>query len=963
MDPSEENDWGIAESDREASQSSHTTLGRDVDFAASDQHDGDLFVKQEGYTDRFVLDAPGSDCESGYESLSDSEYSDDGSESEMREEGHQVTPKPTTNLKPQKRKRAPRRKNARDYVERVVNDKILRSLRNEVRKELAKKRPISHELLDIVPPKAKRPRRTREMNSNAMPTTSHPPEASQDAIKAPSICLPLSKMTKVSSAARQRDISQRKNTGNDNRRSGTQGRDVNEGRKVFGHGMIESYTDLANNSRRYGLKGMVKSTKLIEWQLTPAAWMVKRENGLAPPYGGVLADQMGMGKTMVSLACIVGNPPTNASSDGFSGATLIIAPKEVVARQWQQEISAHVECIGPKEVYYYKRKIHAASGGDISRYKIVITTYQELVLSLPSDQVMRKLKKDFFNACNFLTTKNIWLLSATPLIDKADKETFSIVKTLRVENMKTKEDFKAAFPESSTQLDALMYVCTYRRTEKDEFLGEPILRNMAPFKTEVRWVELSKQERLAYDLMTEAYGKSEDKEISKKLKSIRTTRQRQFISHPYGIEKGLRTELAPELLEHMFNSLGVFSDGVAGDGVPMGQQLSLRSLIRYTHNEATMSFNKCGICGIGSIEEPQIIDTFVPQCNHVFCRDCLRDTWQFKAKEGVCQQKGCKTDYDKEVDVRMVMTLATKEAECDRLDETEAAADPSSSAQTLSSGRGLKRKKTVGKPSQVARERQMRAFINKKYGADFNGVLPKLADEGISFIKQGMRENEGKMPLGTKLTVAMNLIVQYQQERIKVWDKNDINQRRYEIQSPKTIVFHEFTKTAVALGIALNAKDITFVYLNGGLTETQKKKAIDAFQENKDIKVLIASFRIGGQALNLTCASKIIRIDSWWNESAEKQADGRVHRVGQMQVASSVDIKVKDTVDDRICELQAAKSEKIDHCLQDDGHSIQLFSELELIKLTAPQRYKELVELQLGVIREEDAAERIWVPS
>ncbi|KAK0372744.1 SNF2 family domain-containing protein [Colletotrichum limetticola] len=922
MDPSEENDWGIAESDREASQSSHTTLGRDVDFAASDQHDGDLFVKQEGYTDRFVLDAPGSDCESGYESLSDSEYSDDGSESEMREEGHQVTPKPTTNLKPQKRKRAPRRKNARDYVERVVNDKILRSLRNE-----------------------------------------------------------------------------RKNTGNDNRRSGTQGRDVNEGRKVFGHGMIESYTDLANNSRRYGLKGMVKSTKLIEWQLTPAAWMVKRENGLAPPYGGVLADQMGMGKTMVSLACIVGNPPTNASSDGFSGATLIIAPKEVVARQWQQEISAHVECIGPKEVYYYKRKIHAASGGDISRYKIVITTYQELVLSLPSDQVMRKLKKDceegedfekafrevagevfsvrwyrvildeaheikntntkVFNACNFLTTKNIWLLSATPLIDKADKETFSIVKTLRVENMKTKEDFKAAFPESSTQLDALMYVCTYRRTEKDEFLGEPILRNMMPFKTEVRWVELSKQERLAYDLMTEAYGKSEDKEISKKLKSIRTTRQRHFISHPYGIEKGLRTELAPELLEHMFNSLGVFSDGVAGDGVPMGQQLSLRSLIRYTHNEATMSFNKCGICGTGSIEEPQIIDT----CNHVFCRDCLRDTWQFKAKEGVCQQKGCKTDYDKEVDVRMVMTLATKEAECDRLDETEAAADPSSSAQTLSSGRGLKRKKTVGKPSQVARERQMRAFINKKYGADFNGVLPKLADEGISFIKQGMRENEGKMPLGTKLTVAMNLIVQYQQERIRVWDKNDINQRRYEIQSPKTIVFHEFTKTAVALGIALNAKDITFVYLNGGLTETQKKKAIDAFQENKDIKVLIASFRIGGQALNLTCASKIIRIDSWWNESAEKQADGRVHRVGQMQVASSVDIKVKDTVDDRICELQAAKSEKIDHCLQDDGHSIQLFSELELIKLTAPQRYKELVELQLGVIREEDAAERIWVPS
>lgn len=109
--------------------------------------------------------------------------------------------------------------------------------------------------------------------------------------------------------------------------------------------------------------------------------------------------------------------------------------------------------------------------------------------------------------------------------------------------------------------------------------------------------------------MTEAYGKSEDKKIRKKLKSIRTTRQRQFISHPYGIEKGLRTELAPDLLEHMFNSLGVVNDGMAGDDVPTGQELSLQSLVRYTHNEAMMSVNTCGICGTKSIQEPHIIDT------------------------------------------------------------------------------------------------------------------------------------------------------------------------------------------------------------------------------------------------------------------------------------------------------------------------------------------------------------------
>ncbi|EXF86449.1 SNF2 family domain-containing protein [Colletotrichum fioriniae PJ7] len=991
MDPSEESYRVIAETDRETSPSSHTTT-------ASDQHCEDLFVEQAGYMKRNVLDAPDSDSESDYQSLSDGEYSDDGSESEMRDEGHQVTLEPTANSKSQQRKRAPRRKNARDYVDSVVNENAMRSLKNQIRKQLAEKRPISHDALDIVPPKAKRQRRTREINANKDQSTDHKPapKTSSGNSESAFIQIPLSEMKKVTNAQRQKEINQKKTTGSNNRRSGTQAADLSEGIKVFGHGKVECFQ--AGEERKYGLKGMAKTTKLDESQVGPVAWMVKRENGLAPPYGGVLADDMGMGKTVVCLAGIVGNPPPEIPSDDFSGATLVILPREAIARQWQQELSKHVECISPKDVYNYKRRNHATSGGDISRYKIV-----DLLQSFPTAATMQKLQEDreadgnfdydtafravageifsvmwyrvvldeaheikniatrTFQACNQLVRKYMWLLSATPLINKGGNEMFAYVKTLRVEGMDTRENFREKYlgEDNSTALDALINVCTYRRTKQDEFLGEKILKNLMPFKSEVRWVKLSQQERLAYDLMTEAYDKAKAEAETETINAL-NIRQMQIISHPYGIEKAFRNDLGPEILRFIFDGFNArpINDDPTKGGFPIGENLSLPQLLRYAHNEALMSPCKCGICGTDSIEEPQIINT----CSHVFCRNCLLGTWQFKAQEGTCQEKGCKVAYEKETDVTRVLTLNSMEAECDRRDEIEAATHASVSSQTPCSGRGSK-KKRAAKSSRAANDKQAKAFSNRKYGADYHGVLPALDVDDYAFIKQGMRENGGIVPLGAKLEAVKELILQYQDERIQVWDETDKTRKRYEIQSPKTIVFHEFTKTAVVLGITLNALGIPFLYLNGKVTPTQKNKAIDAFRDNKDIKVLISSVKTGGQGLNLTCASKIIRVDAWWNASVERQADGRVHRIGQTQVASSVVIKAENTIDNYIVDMQEAKSEEIARILQDDAHSTELCSEWELIKLTAPQRYKELVQLQLDIIKEEDVAERIGVQS
>lgn len=66
------------------------------------------------------------------------------------------------------------------------------------------------------------------------------------------------------------------------------------------------------------LKGMKQTTRLTEVQLPAVAWMVKREHSIASPCGGILCDDTGMGKTIMTLALIVGNPQHPITSE--SGA-------------------------------------------------------------------------------------------------------------------------------------------------------------------------------------------------------------------------------------------------------------------------------------------------------------------------------------------------------------------------------------------------------------------------------------------------------------------------------------------------------------------------------------------------------------------------------------------------------------------------------------------------------------------
>lgn len=88
-------------------------------------------------------------------------------------------------------------------------------------------------------------------------------------------------------------------------------------------------------------------------------------------------------------------------------------------------------------------------------------------------------------------------------------------------------------------------------------------------------------------------------------------------------------------------------------------------------------------------------------------------------------------------------------------------------------------------------------------------------------------------------------------------------------------------------------------------------KALHDFDEYADVVCLIVSLQAGSVGLNLVVANNIFLIDPWWNPAVEDQAIERVHRIGQKKRVSVVRFICKDTVEERMLEIQEKKRELI----------------------------------------------------
>ena len=149
----------------------------------------------------------------------------------------------------------------------------------------------------------------------------------------------------------------------------------------------------------------------------------------------------------------------------------------------------------------------------------------------------------------------------------------------------------------------------------------------------------------------------------------------------------------------------------------------------------------------------------------------------------------------------------------------------------------------------------------------------------------------------------------------------------------KILIFSTYTSMFEIMEQQLKEQKIPYYKLTGSTKVDERIKMVDEFNTNQNIKVFLISLKAGGTGLNLTGADMVIHYDPWWNISAENQATDRAYRIGQKNNVQVYKLITKNSIEEKIYELQKKKSELIDNVLDTKTSFISKLSKEDIMKL------------------------------
>jgi superfamily II DNA or RNA helicase len=137
----------------------------------------------------------------------------------------------------------------------------------------------------------------------------------------------------------------------------------------------------------------------------------------------------------------------------------------------------------------------------------------------------------------------------------------------------------------------------------------------------------------------------------------------------------------------------------------------------------------------------------------------------------------------------------------------------------------------------------------------------------------------------------------------------------------KTLVFSQFTSLLAIVKDRLDTEKIPYVYLDGRTRDRQAR--VEQFQTDPNCKVFLISLKAGGLGLNLTAADYVFLLDPWWNPAVEAQAIDRAHRIGQTRPVFAYRLIARDTVEEKVLQLQNQKRALADAIINADNSLIR----------------------------------------
>jgi len=203
-------------------------------------------------------------------------------------------------------------------------------------------------------------------------------------------------------------------------------------------------------------------------------------------------------------------------------------------------------------------------------------------------------------------------------------------------------------------------------------------------------------------------------------------------------------------------------------------------------------------------------------------------------------------------------------------------------------------------------------------------ILGVISDQGIEKSQLTILQGLMKLRQICDSPYIMNEVDKYPNVSIKL---DELGREITEnISNHKALVFSQFLGMLGLIRQKLEALGVKYEYFDGSTTALERERAIQRFQNDNEVRVFLISLKAGGVGLNLTAADYVYIVDPWWNPAVEQQAIDRTHRIGQTKNIFAYRMICKDTIEDKILQLQDRKRVLARDLVADDTSFVKSLS-------------------------------------
>ncbi|CAK7201263.1 hypothetical protein SEUCBS139899_003966 [Sporothrix eucalyptigena] len=649
--------------------------------------------------------------------------------------------------------------------------------------------------------------------------------------------------------------------------------------------------------------------------------------------GGILADMMGLGKTLSILSLVAssgddaakwhgrqpmqpkaperkkkpGAPqnfdaPTPQSLDltrlkRNGRGTLLVCPLSTVTN-WEEQIKQHLAPDSLKyHIYHGQNRIKDIT--KLCEFDLVITTYGSISSELtarsrgkagqyPLEEIgwfrvvldeahmIREPSTLQFKAICRLQASRRWAVTGTPVQNRLE-DLGSLLAFLRLKpfddrskfNQYIINPFRACDPNILTQLRVLVDTITLRRL-KDKI-------DLPPRKDVIVRLEFSADERRLYDFYS--------RNAKDRLKAL-TGHQ----------ERLLGGKVYMHILQAILRLRLICAHGrdlLSEDDLKLMQGMTLESAINIDEDDTTPGEVKGRL---SDAEAYSVFDLLV-NTDYDTCAHC-------KNKLGYSDETSTDIRSEKQEDIIGFMTPCLH-IYC-----------PNCIKHFVDVERGLTYKSNRAGVCPACQNSVMFSCVEIRHDrADLeHDTLPhrraSFAQNGGDGVNHGREASGASSINGTASHGAGEYSGPHTKtkELVKELLENKARSAANPDQPPyKSVVFSGWTSHLDLIQLALENEGISYCRLDGKMSRNARTNAMDTFRENPDVQVILVSIMAGGLGLNLTTANTVYVMEPQYNPAAEAQAIDRVHRLGQKREVRTVRYIMQDSFEERMLEIQDRK--------------------------------------------------------